>query len=312
MTSGDSFYRKGSFPATAATLLGWHREVNKPLSHFYQTSGISGKNAHNLWVRCYGCGLDIDGCRFRCPGLQPVNRQEGFKILSGRVVHQFLKHNVSGVRSALHRDLLRRIHRCHRFRIYDTYEVSPPWGEAHRSKPDFLTENSLLSSRGISYPPFRQSGLRSSIRLAGNRPSPIFADRTILGARLKWWRTKRMQTIENVTSSLGVSTAAWGHWETGHTFPSGEMLSDISRLTGLPLQILFCPNLESCPLKHDEPDAGPEFNCCQCGRNLQTKSELRPFSHFRSPPNSARRSADRRSRKRVGKMRLSAWLDAGG
>jgi RNA-directed DNA polymerase len=39
---------------------------------------------------------------------------------------------VSGVRSALHRDLLQQIHKCHSFRIYDTYEFRPPCGPACR------------------------------------------------------------------------------------------------------------------------------------------------------------------------------------
>ena len=98
-----------------------------------------------------------------------------------------------------------------------------------------------------------------------NRDDHFYAHRTSLGARLKWWRTKQTLTLENVASNLGVSTATWGHWETGHSFPSGEMLLDLSRLTGLPLQVLFCPHLETCPFN----DAGqfplPEIPCCQCG-----------------------------------------------
>jgi hypothetical protein len=47
-------------------------------------------------------------------------------------VEQVRRHGVSGVRSALHRDLLQQIHKCHSFRIYDTYEFRPPCGPACR------------------------------------------------------------------------------------------------------------------------------------------------------------------------------------
>jgi transcriptional regulator with XRE-family HTH domain len=81
----------------------------------------------------------------------------------------------------------------------------------------------------------------------------FYADRTLLGARLKWWRTQQGLTIENVAADLGVSTATWGHWETGHTFPSGDMLLNISLMTKLPLQLLFCPHMEACPFHHPLP-----------------------------------------------------------
>ena len=47
----------------------------------------------------------------------------------------WFKLKVSGVPSALHRDLLRRIHRCHSFRIYDTYELRLPCAPAFRCVP---------------------------------------------------------------------------------------------------------------------------------------------------------------------------------
>jgi transcriptional regulator with XRE-family HTH domain len=77
-----------------------------------------------------------------------------------------------------------------------------------------------------------------------------FADRTLLGMRLKEWRKKGDIKTEAAARELGVSTATWGHWETGHTFPSGEMLLDICRLLDLPLQRLFCPH--SCPFTRDD------------------------------------------------------------
>jgi transcriptional regulator with XRE-family HTH domain len=75
----------------------------------------------------------------------------------------------------------------------------------------------------------------------------FFADRTILGSRLKWWWTTHGLKTATAARELGVSTSTWGHWETGHTFPTGEMLLDISTFTKLPLQLLFCPHMDECP-----------------------------------------------------------------
>lgn len=73
----------------------------------------------------------------------------------------------------------------------------------------------------------------------------FFAEKTIFGARLKWWRGTQTLSIEAAAHMLGVSTATWGHWETGHTFPSGVMLLNVSRLTNLPLHHLFCPHFNT-------------------------------------------------------------------
>jgi transcriptional regulator with XRE-family HTH domain len=83
---------------------------------------------------------------------------------------------------------------------------------------------------------------------------------------LKWWRVNQGRTIENVAAALGVSTSAWGHWETGHPFPSGGMLLDLSSLTGLPPHILLCPGFERCPfIRKDGPScaATPDCPCCE-------------------------------------------------
>ena len=96
----------------------------------------------------------------------------------------------------------------------------------------------------------------------------FYADRTILGARLKWWRARQGLTLENVASELGVSTSTWGHWETGHSFPSGALLLDLSEMTKLPLQILFCPNLEHCPLISPGGPCSDGIPCCQCSRGV--------------------------------------------
>lgn len=96
-----------------------------------------------------------------------------------------------------------------------------------------------------------------------------FANRTILGKRLKWWRQKEGLKIAAAAHDLGVSTATWGHWETGHTFPSGEMLFDLCGLTGLPLQLLVCPHMENCPF-HVGRDASPAGSPC-CGEFVEPR-----------------------------------------
>ena len=90
-----------------------------------------------------------------------------------------------------------------------------------------------------------------------------FADRSILGQRLKWWRNKEGLKIAAAAHDLGVSTATWGHWETGHAFPSGDMLFDLCDLTGLPLQMLVCPHMEDCPFNAGGELANSNSPCCQ-------------------------------------------------
>ncbi|MEO5712494.1 MAG: helix-turn-helix transcriptional regulator [Luteolibacter sp.] len=92
-----------------------------------------------------------------------------------------------------------------------------------------------------------------------------FANRTLLGMRLKDWRKKKELKIEAAAHALGVSTSTWGHWETGHTFPSGEMLLDLCRLLDLPLQLLFCPHLDECPFHRCDGEAEQEHrDGCAC------------------------------------------------
>lgn len=90
----------------------------------------------------------------------------------------------------------------------------------------------------------------------------FFAEKTIFGARLKWWRGNQELSIEAAALMLGVSTATWGHWETGHTFPSGMMLLNVSHLTGLPLHLLFCPHYETCRAQTPDETAA----CCSEGK----------------------------------------------
>ncbi len=90
-----------------------------------------------------------------------------------------------------------------------------------------------------------------------------FAARTLLGARLKGWREKQGYKIATAARALGVSTATWGHWETGHTFPSAEMLLNLCALTELPIQWLFCPHMETCPFQAAGEMPPPGVACCQ-------------------------------------------------
>ena len=94
-----------------------------------------------------------------------------------------------------------------------------------------------------------------------------FSDLTVLGKRLKWWREKQGFKIAAAAQSLGVSTATWGHWETGHTFPSGEMLFDLCTLTKLPLQLLVCPRMEDCPFYNDGQTSSLDSCCCRHSEN---------------------------------------------
>jgi len=68
-----------------------------------------------------------------------------------------------------------------------------------------------------------------------------------LGMRLKHWRVSQNLNIALAANQLGVSTATWGHWETGEHLPAGGMLLSIQSLTRMPLHVLFCPHLDNCP-----------------------------------------------------------------
>ncbi len=57
--------------------------------------------------------------------------------------------------------------------------------------------------------------------------------------------------MEATADELGVSTATWGHWETGHSFPTSNMLFLLAEYTSLPLPKLLCPfglTCDLCPL----------------------------------------------------------------
>lgn len=85
-----------------------------------------------------------------------------------------------------------------------------------------------------------------------------------LGTRLKHWRLREKRKLAEVAALLGVFTATWGHWETGRHLPSGDLLLAIERLTGIPLHVLFCPHLDTCPQLANELTAAPFLRCCHC------------------------------------------------
>jgi len=91
-----------------------------------------------------------------------------------------------------------------------------------------------------------------------------YSARIALGLRLRHWRLGQQLSISSAADSLGVSTATWGHWETGQHLPSGDLLLAIEDLTGIPLHVLFCPHLDDCP--HAEAGSIPRSGqpCCKC------------------------------------------------
>jgi transcriptional regulator with XRE-family HTH domain len=83
--------------------------------------------------------------------------------------------------------------------------------------------------------------------------------------RLKRWRMGQDLNIANAAEKLGVSTATWGHWETGEHLPSGDLLLAIEDLTHIPLHVLFCPHFDDCPYAIDGHFPSPGQPCCRCG-----------------------------------------------
>ena len=67
-----------------------------------------------------------------------------------------------------------------------------------------------------------------------------------------------------VADRLGISSTAWRRWETGEHLPSEDLLHAIEDLTGMPLYVLFCPHLETCPLAMTGQSPTANGPCCQC------------------------------------------------
>ena len=118
-----------------------------------------------------------------------------------------------------------------------------------------------------------QASPRIARLMHNHEPNPprqdhAYTGRMALAQRLRWWRETNNLKIAAAAECLGVSTSAWGHWETGERFPSGEMLLALARFTSLPLRVLLCPNLESCPfvLAGDMASIVSGIPCCKCGQ----------------------------------------------
>ncbi len=101
----------------------------------------------------------------------------------------------------------------------------------------------------------------------GDKPSYRYSTRIALGARLKHWRQQKDLKISGVAAALGVSTATWGHWETGARLPSGDLLLALEALTGQPLHVLFCPYLNDCPQLRSDGTSTSEPRCCHLCRS---------------------------------------------
>lgn len=87
---------------------------------------------------------------------------------------------------------------------------------------------------------------------------------------LRQWRILHTLKAADAASRLGVAPATWGHWETGKRFPSSENLVNISRLTGIPVQHLFCPHATVCPINAPSLEAisAEDRFCRTCGASL--------------------------------------------
>ncbi|MFA7345336.1 MAG: helix-turn-helix transcriptional regulator [Terrimicrobiaceae bacterium] len=70
---------------------------------------------------------------------------------------------------------------------------------------------------------------------------------SLCGGKLRQWRKSKAKKITEAAGEMGVATASWGHWETGHCLPSVANLLLLAQYTGIPLQHFLCPNSDRCP-----------------------------------------------------------------
>ena len=86
-----------------------------------------------------------------------------------------------------------------------------------------------------------------------------YATFSFLPKALQRWRDHRGMKISAAAQGLGVAASTWGHWETGYRFPTGSVLLDLVRYTGLSLVELICEHGEHCPLHQmSKPDTLPQ------------------------------------------------------
>jgi transcriptional regulator with XRE-family HTH domain len=69
---------------------------------------------------------------------------------------------------------------------------------------------------------------------------------TTLARTLREWRTKTGKEQKAAAAELGVTRAAWNHWENGHRFPTGHQLAMLSKLTGIEVCRLLCCHNGHC------------------------------------------------------------------
>lgn len=67
-----------------------------------------------------------------------------------------------------------------------------------------------------------------------------------LAKKLHAWREQNGVKMEVAAKELGVSTATWGHWETGRRFPVLQHLSCLSQYLKIPICRLICHYPKKC------------------------------------------------------------------
>jgi len=85
--------------------------------------------------------------------------------------------------------------------------------------------------------------------------APDSTMKTDLPQVISTWRKSSRLKISAAAAALGVSPAAWGHWENGSRFPNASNLALLTTVTGLSLRALLCANYSRCPFRRNEQDA---------------------------------------------------------
>jgi transcriptional regulator with XRE-family HTH domain len=67
---------------------------------------------------------------------------------------------------------------------------------------------------------------------------------SVLGARLRDWRSRKGYPLKRVAHDLGVSVSVVSQWERGERFPSADNLEALGDYTGIPL----CAFVSACEM----------------------------------------------------------------
>ncbi|MFZ4777457.1 MAG: helix-turn-helix domain-containing protein [Terrimicrobiaceae bacterium] len=96
---------------------------------------------------------------------------------------------------------------------------------------------------------------------------------------LRLWREKRGTKLQVAAADLGVSLAAWSHWETGERMPSLTNLLAIADYMDIPAQCLICGENQVCDMaNHRWHATGPPAKDTrlpfqrQCKNGRETRS----------------------------------------